>query len=76
MEIYEALPHVHFRLSETGHLIRCCGDCGASLPNDAEDPCLDDRACGRRKQVRLEAGASAEPVPAAALLEEDVLLRS
>jgi hypothetical protein len=43
--IYQALPDVHFRLSEEGQVIRCCGTCGTELGPGADDPCKDALTC-------------------------------
>ena len=74
MMIYEALPDVHFRFAENGHLFRCCGNCGKVLRRGAADPCTDSVACRHRQLARAEGGASPESIPAEELLEREVLL--
>ena len=49
MEIFQALPDVHFRFAENGHLYRCCGHCGMALLRGEADPCVDQAPCIQRK---------------------------
>jgi hypothetical protein len=58
MTIHEALPDVHFRFSDDGRVIRCCGVCGAELDPGAQDPCTDALTCWERQ---FNTGVAAAP---------------
>jgi len=60
MKIYQALSDVHYRLSETGQIIRCCGVCGAELRPLAPDPCVDGQACRARASESDALGQKSE----------------
>jgi hypothetical protein len=58
MKIYQALPDVHFRFTDTSRVTRRCGVCGIELQEGSPDPCRDAEPCNART---MKAGGRGKP---------------